>query len=60
MTHVWFAIAHFLQTSFNVVLVSAGWATPITISLTLAFGAAYWLIWQGKASRRAKEGNELI
>lgn len=60
MTHIWFSIAHILQMTFEVVLVKAGWITPIIITLVLCFGAAYWLMWQGKYSRRAKERNELI
>ncbi len=60
MMHVWFSIARFMQKSFDLLLVSFGWAPVYIFACVLAFGALYWLNLQAKMTRRAKEKNEYI
>jgi hypothetical protein len=60
MTKIWFSIGQFLQATFNMLLVTAGWAPVALFMLVLAFGAIYWMNAQAKYTRRAKERNQYI
>lgn len=60
MNHVWYGIGHFLQKTFNWLLVSFGWAPVVVFSVLLFIGVLYWLNLQAKYNRRAKERNEYI
>ncbi len=60
MTKIWFSIGQFLQATFNMLLVTAGWAPVVLFMLVLAFGAIYWMNAQAKYTRRAKERNQYI
>ena len=60
MSKIWFSIGHFVQATFNLVLVPLGWAPVVVFMLVLAFGAIYWMNAQAKYTRRAKERNEYI
>lgn len=60
MTQIWFSIGHFLQKSFDLLLVSFGWAPVYLFMVVLAFGAIYWLNTQAKYTRRAQERKEYI
>jgi hypothetical protein len=60
MQSFFFAVGHFFQTTFDLLLVPGGWM-PVTIfSVVLAFGAVYWMNAQAKYSRRAKDRKEYI
>lgn len=60
MTHFWYAIARFLQKTFDLLLVPFGWLPVTIISIILGIGLVYWLSVQAKYSRRAKEKGEYI
>lgn len=60
MRDFFFATGHFLQDTFDALLVSVGWAPPVIFACTLAFGALYWMMAQARYTRRAKERNEYI
>lgn len=54
MQQISFAIGHFLESSFQV-LVVLGWIPPVGISLLLAGGLVYWLRLQAKYNRKAEK-----
>ena len=60
MRDFFFAFGHFCQKTFDLLLVSMGWAAPITFACVLAFGAIFWLNAQAKYTARAKERKEYI
>lgn len=60
MNAIWYAIGHFLQKTFNWLLVPFGWGPVVLFSVMIAFGLGYWMWWQGKYNRRAKEKGEYI
>lgn len=59
MQQIAFAIGHFLEATFKI-LAWMGWVPVTVISLLMGFGLVYWLSWQGKYNRRAKEQGTLI
>lgn len=59
MQQIAFAIGHFLEATFKF-LAWMGWMPVTVISLLMGFGLVYWLYWQGKYNRRAKEEGSLI
>ncbi|MBK9760064.1 MAG: hypothetical protein IPO90_08865 [Flavobacteriales bacterium] len=60
MQSFFFAIGQFCQSSFDALLVPAGWIPPTIFTLVLAFGAFYWMNAQAKYSQRAKDRKEYI
>lgn len=60
MTDIWYSIGHFLQSTFNMLLVPFGWFPVYLFMCVLAFGAVYWMNLQVRYNRRAKERNEGI
>ena len=54
MQQISFAIGHFLESSFQV-LVVLGWIPPVGIVLLLAGGLVYWLRLQAKYNRKAEK-----
>ncbi|MCO6482171.1 MAG: hypothetical protein J5I62_05210 [Flavobacteriales bacterium] len=58
-TDVFFGIGHFLQWSFGLIS-KPQWGIPIAITVVLVFGMLYWLYWEKRYTRRAKERNEFI
>ena len=60
MTNIWFGIGHFIQSTFNWFLTPFGWMPVTVFVITLAIGALYWLMLQGRYNRRAKERGEHI
>ena len=56
MQQISFAIGHFLETSFQI-LVALGWLPPVGIAILLFGGLVYWLSLQARYDRRAaKDG----
>jgi hypothetical protein len=60
MNAIWYSIGKALQWMFDVLLVPFGWVPVVLSSVVIAFGLAYWMWWQGKYTRRAKEKGEYI
>lgn len=60
MRDIWFAIGQFTEWIISVLITPWGWLPVTTFILVMAFGALYWLMWQGRYNRRAKEHNELM
>jgi hypothetical protein len=60
MQSFFFAIGHFLQATFNALLVPGQWGPVWLFIVVLAFGAVYWMNAQAKYTRRAKERKEYI
>ena len=54
MQQISFAIGHFLESSFQV-LVALGWLPPVGIALLLAGGLVYWLRLQAKYNPKAEK-----
>lgn len=54
MQQISFAIGHFLESSFQV-LVALGWIPPVGIALLLGGGLVYWLRLQAKYNRKAEK-----
>lgn len=54
MQQISFAIGHFLETSFQI-LVALGWLPPVGISVLLFGGLMYWLNLQAKYNRKAEK-----
>lgn len=59
MQKIVFAIGHFMESTLSV-LSWMGWFPVTVISLVLAFGLVYWLMWQGRYSRKAAKEGTLI
>lgn len=60
MTHVWYGIGHFLQKTFDWIIVPLGFGPSIMICIVMALGTIYWLRLQGKYNRQAREKGESI
>lgn len=58
-TDIFFAIGHFLEWSFGIIS-TPEWGLPIAFIAVIMFGMAYWLVWEKRLTRRAKERNEFI
>ncbi|HRF78550.1 MAG TPA: hypothetical protein PL070_00550 [Flavobacteriales bacterium] len=58
MQKIVFAIGHFLEATLSV-LSWMGWFPVTLISLLLGFGLVYWLMWQGRYNRKAKQDGTL-
>jgi len=54
MQQISFAIGHFLESSFQV-LVILGWIPPVGIALLLTGGLVYWLRLQARYDRKAQK-----
>ena len=53
MYKIFFAIGHFLETTFSI-LVAMGWLPVILISIILAVGLVYWLVLQDRYNKEAR------
>lgn len=59
MQQIYFAIGHFLDNSFKI-LVTMDWMPVVAISILLGVGLVYWLNMQGKYNAAAKRDGTLI
>ncbi len=59
MNSIWYGIGHFVEWTLSFIT-PLDWLPVTLICLVMAFGALYWLMWQGRYNRRAKERNELM
>lgn len=48
-----------MQWSFGIIS-RPEWGLPIAFIAVILFGMAYWLVWEKRFARRAKERNEFI
>ena len=60
MNSIWYGIGSFLQKSFDLLLVSFGWAPVVLFSIVVAFGLGYWMYCQVRYTRRDKQQGTLI
>lgn len=58
-TTIFYAIGHFLQWSFGIIS-TPQWALPIAFIAVILFGMVYWLSWEKRFTRRAKERDGFI
>lgn len=58
MQHFAFALGHLMEKSFRII-VEMEWVPVIGTALLIFFGIVYWLNWQGKYNRKAKEDGTL-
>lgn len=54
MQQISFAIGHFLESSFQI-LVALGWLPPVGIAVLLFVGLVYWLNLQARYNRKAEK-----
>ncbi len=59
MYKIFFAIGHFLEATFQI-LVVLGWVPVIIFTLILTFGFLYWLFLQRKLTEKARHQGSLI
>ena len=59
MESVFFGIGHFLQATFQII-VMLDWIMPVTFISVLLFGMAYWLYTQTVLTRKSKERGGFI
>lgn len=60
MKAIWYGIGKSVEWTIDTFITPWGWMPVTVFILVMAFGALYWLNWQGKYNRRAKERSELI
>lgn len=58
MQHLWFAIAQFIERTFDWFLTPWGWVPVTVFIIIMFFGTFYWLLLQGRYNRRALEKGE--
>lgn len=58
-TDIFFAIGHFLEWSFGIIS-KAEWSLPVIFIAVIMFGMVYWLSWEKRLTRRAKERDGFI
>lgn len=60
MKNIWYGIGQFTETLIDWFITPFGWFPVWLFVGIFAFGACYWLMWQGRYNRRAQERNELM
>ena len=58
MQEIIFAIGHFTEAALSL-LSAMGWLPSIIFTIVGFFGLFYWLMWQARYNRQARERNTL-
>jgi len=60
MQDILFATGHFLQDTFDVLLVPFGNLPNVAFIFAFAFGCTFWLYKQSRLNKKAKRDNTLV